>query len=204
MVQKTLLWGCREGVFSGLPGIIVKMFFIWLCCVFSGLPRWLSGKESACQCRRCRTHRSNPWVRKIPWRRKWEPTPVFLPGKFHRQKSLAACSPWDCKEWTRRSDLVHTCVFRCLSEGAPGVALCGDHITFYTLGEVTTWSANLDCPSTSGRNFSLLGRNLERRQQKANIRSRGILQGKAEQHCYLVLAVVNLLPQGSLSEKLKT
>ena len=42
------------------------------------LLRWLSGKESACQCRR---HRFNPWVRKISWRRKWQPTPVLLPGE---------------------------------------------------------------------------------------------------------------------------
>ena len=41
-------------------------------------PRWLSGKESTCQCRRLRF---NPWVRKIPWKRKWQPTPVFVPGK---------------------------------------------------------------------------------------------------------------------------
>ena len=47
-------------------------------------PLWLSGKESACQCRRCRFH---PWVGKIPWRRKWQPTPVFLPGKSHRQRA---------------------------------------------------------------------------------------------------------------------
>ena len=51
-----------------------------------GLSQWLSGKESACQCRR---HKFDPWVRKIPWRRKWQPTPVFLPGKSHRQRSLA-------------------------------------------------------------------------------------------------------------------
>ena len=38
--------------------------------------------------------RSNPWVRKIPWRRKWQPTPVFLPGKFHRQRSLVGYGPW--------------------------------------------------------------------------------------------------------------
>ena len=50
-----------------------------------GLSQWLSGKESACQCRR---HKFDPWVRKIPWRRKWQPTPVFLPGKSHRQRSL--------------------------------------------------------------------------------------------------------------------
>ena len=46
-----------------------------------GLPRWLSGEESAYQCRRCRRHRFSPWVRKIPWRRKWQPTLVFLPGE---------------------------------------------------------------------------------------------------------------------------
>ena len=52
-----------------------------------GLPRWLCGKESACQCRRGRLH---PWVRKTPWRRKWQSTPVFLPGKSH---GLASYSP---------------------------------------------------------------------------------------------------------------
>ena len=49
------------------------------------LPRWLSGKESTCQCRR---HEFDPWVRKILWSRKWQPTAVFLPGKFHGQRSL--------------------------------------------------------------------------------------------------------------------
>ena len=57
-----------------------------------GLPWWLSGKESACQCRR---PWFNPWVRKIPWRRKWQPTLVFLPGKSHGQRSMAGYSPWD-------------------------------------------------------------------------------------------------------------
>ena len=59
-----------------------------------GLPRWLSGKESACQCRRWVF---NPWVWKIPWRRKWQSTIVFLPGKSHRQKSLVDFSPWGHK-----------------------------------------------------------------------------------------------------------
>ena len=36
----------------------------------------------------------NPWVRKIPWRKKWQPTPVFLPGKSHGQRSLPGYSPW--------------------------------------------------------------------------------------------------------------
>ena len=39
-----------------------------------------------------------PWVRKIPWRRKWQSTPVFLPGKCHRERSLAGYSPWRRKE----------------------------------------------------------------------------------------------------------
>ena len=55
------------------------------------LPWWLSGKESACQCRRRRLH---PWVGKIPLRRKWQPTPGFLPGKSHGQRSLGGYSPW--------------------------------------------------------------------------------------------------------------
>jgi len=40
----------------------------------------------------------NPWIRKIPWRRKWQPTPVLLPGKSHGQRSLVGYSPWDLKE----------------------------------------------------------------------------------------------------------
>ena len=46
----------------------------------------------------CRKHRLDPWVGKIPWRRKWQPTPVFLSGKFHGQRSLEGYSPWCCKE----------------------------------------------------------------------------------------------------------
>ena len=58
--------------------------------VFSSVDRglrWLSGKESVCQFRRCGF---NPWVGNIPWRRKWQPTPAFLPGKSHGQRSLIA------------------------------------------------------------------------------------------------------------------
>ena len=40
----------------------------------------------------------NPWIRKIPWRRKWQPTPVFLPGKYYGQRSLVGYSPWGCKQ----------------------------------------------------------------------------------------------------------
>ena len=46
----------------------------------------------------CGRHELDPWVWKIPWRRKWLPTPVFLPGKSHGQRSLAGYSPCSCKE----------------------------------------------------------------------------------------------------------
>ena len=61
----------------------------------SGLPRWLGSKESAFQSRRCEF---DPWVRKIPWRRAWQPTPVFSPGKSHGQRSLVGYSLWGHKE----------------------------------------------------------------------------------------------------------
>ena len=63
-----------------------------------GLTRWLSGKEPACQCRRRKRCEFDPWVGKIPWRRKWQPIPVFLPGKSHAQWHLAGYSPYVCKE----------------------------------------------------------------------------------------------------------
>ena len=67
------------------------------------LPRWLSGKEPACQCRSCRRCGFDPWVRKIPWRRKWQISLVFLPGESHGWRSLAdsGCSPWGLKRVRR-------------------------------------------------------------------------------------------------------
>ena len=62
--------------------------------ILLGLPRWLSGKESICQCRR---PDFDPWVKKIPWRREWQPTPVSLFGKSRGQRRLEGCSPWGCK-----------------------------------------------------------------------------------------------------------
>jgi len=51
-------------------------------------------KESACQYRRCRRRWFDPWVAgKIPWWRKWKPTPIFLPGESHGQRSMAGYSP---------------------------------------------------------------------------------------------------------------
>ena len=69
-----------------------------------GLPKRLSSPESACQCRRCRRHGFDPLVGKISWRRKWQPTPIFLPGESHGQRSLVGYGLWgheelDMTEW---------------------------------------------------------------------------------------------------------
>ena len=63
-----------------------------------GLPRWLRGKESACQWRRHWRLGFDLWFGRIPWRRAWQPTPVFLPEESHGQRSLAGYSPWGSTE----------------------------------------------------------------------------------------------------------
>ena len=62
------------------------------------LPRGCGGKESTCQCRRLRRWGFDPSVRKIPWSRIWQPTPVFLSEESHGQRSLAGYSLWGSKE----------------------------------------------------------------------------------------------------------
>ena len=88
---------CSEGGLGSIPGLgrspgkgngnPLEYSEIWP-------PRGCSGKESTWRCRRCKAHRLNPWVRKVPQRRKWQPTAVFSPRKFHGQRSLVAYSPW--------------------------------------------------------------------------------------------------------------
>ena len=51
---------------------------------------------------------SIPWVGKIAWRREWLPTPVFLPGEFHGQRSLVGYSPWGHRQWDTTVQLTHT------------------------------------------------------------------------------------------------
>ena len=96
---------------------LITVYWIWLPVIYNGtlftqvlwsfnggpgyvraslVAQWLK-KKSTSQCWRCKRHRFDPWVGKIPWNRKWQPAPVFLPEKFHGQKSLAVYSPWGCK-----------------------------------------------------------------------------------------------------------
>ena len=71
--------------------------------------QWLK-KKPACQCRRQKRHGFNPCVGKIPWRRAWQPAPVFLPGEPHGEKSLAGYSPCGRKELdTLKQFSMHAC-----------------------------------------------------------------------------------------------
>ena len=73
------------------------------------LPRWCSGKESACKCRRCENHGFCPWIRKIPWRRKWKPTLGFLPEKSHGQAVVHGVTESDTAESQSQTQLsTHT------------------------------------------------------------------------------------------------
>ena len=77
------------------------------------VPRWCSGKESVCQCGRCRFY---PWLRKIPQRGAWRPIPVFFLGESHGQRSLAAIvdgvAESDMTEYTHTH--THTHIYICV------------------------------------------------------------------------------------------
>ena len=108
--------GGRKDSNNKLSTVVLKLVTSEICSIFSkinftllqqqGLQRAsqvLSG-ESACQCRR---QRFDPWIGKIPWKRKWQPTPVFLPGEVVGQRSLVDYRPWghkesDMTEWLSR------------------------------------------------------------------------------------------------------
>ena len=71
-----------------VPSIGRKILYHWN--TREGFPGGTSGKETAWQ---CRTHELKPWVRQIPWKMAWRPTPVFLPGECHGQRRLVGYNP---------------------------------------------------------------------------------------------------------------
>ena len=77
----------------------------------SELPRWLSGKESAFECRRHKRCRLDPWVRKILWSRKWQPSPVLLPVIIYEHRSMAGYSPWVAKSWIYEHSCMHMSLY---------------------------------------------------------------------------------------------
>ena len=78
-------------VFSSTP--VQKHQFGTQPSLWFNYPGGVSGKEPARQCRRHNRYKFNPWVRKISWRRTWQPTQVFLPGEYHGPSSLAGYGP---------------------------------------------------------------------------------------------------------------
>ena len=94
----------------------------------NGLPRCHSGKEPAGQFRRHKRSGFDPWIRKIPWRRKWQPTPVFLPGKSYGQRSLVGYSPggahkkWDATEHKHTPTTIYKYFGRADEEKGMGVS----------------------------------------------------------------------------------
>ena len=70
---------------------------LFICIIYIGFPGGSVVKESTCQCWRCKRRGFDPWVGKIPWRRKWQPTPISLPRTFNGQKGLEGYSPWSHK-----------------------------------------------------------------------------------------------------------
>ena len=77
----------------GMCSTVCKLYIMTV--FHSGFPWWLRGYSVCLQCER---PGFDPWVGKIPWRRKWQPTPVFLPGKFHGWRSLVGYGPQGPKE----------------------------------------------------------------------------------------------------------
>ena len=85
-------------LFSESLHIFLVLYFSLSWVQEMGFPGGARSKESTCLCRRNRKPGFKPWVRKIPRSRKWQPTPVFIPGKSHGQRSLEGYSPWVCQE----------------------------------------------------------------------------------------------------------
>ena len=87
-----------------MPSIVLSPLSVWsLSLSLLGFLGSAVGRESACQCRRHKRCGFHPWVGKIPWRRKWQPTPVLLPGKSHGWRSLGSYSHRVSKSQTRLS-----------------------------------------------------------------------------------------------------
>ena len=125
--------------------VCVCVFCVYVCvcvcvCVCIYVFFCVHGKESACQCKSHRRRGFDPWVGKIPWRMEWQPSPLFLPGKSHRQRSFGGLR----SIWSRESDMMeqrsmclciclHVCLFVLYASGCACVCarMCvcplGDH-----------------------------------------------------------------------------
>ena len=117
----------------------------WVCTHASDA-RGARGKEPACQCRRRKRRRFSPWVRKVPWRRARQPTPVFLPGESHGQRSLEGYGPQGCPELdTTEATYTHTWVWR----------YCYFHCSDFTDEKI--WGLERKLPTFAGSEWKYFG-----------------------------------------------
>ena len=106
--------------------------------------QWLSGKESASRsrdCLQCRRLGFDPWVRKIPWRMKWQPTTVFFPGKSQGQRSLDGYSPWGCTESENCTQSEKT-QWVSIHECKPSCQLLDPELSFSRMCQPSFWNVN--------------------------------------------------------------
>ena len=108
LVSMWVALSCRQ-VYSlrvYLPFMIIHLFECH--CIYQGFPRWPSGTELACQCRKHKRGGFDPWVGMMPWRRAWQCTPLSLPGESQGQRSLPGYRPQGHKRVRHnRSNLAH-------------------------------------------------------------------------------------------------
>ena len=98
-------------------------------------------KRMPCQCRRCKKCGFDPWVRKAPWSRKWQPAPVFLPGKFHGQRSLAGYNPWCHRVRHNQVCMQEMHVFNFIPSWKDLLESCSHVLSFSSVVLWSHWSA---------------------------------------------------------------
>ena len=92
----------------------------------TGVPWWLSGLKKKKRHLKCSSHRRlgfDHWVEKIPWRRTWQPIPIFSPGKSHGQRRLEGYSPLGCKESDRAEGTQHARTHTCTNDSTVSLSL---------------------------------------------------------------------------------
>ena len=108
--------------------------------------------------------RFSPWTGKFPWRRKWQPTPVFLPGEFHGHRSLAGYSPWGHKELDTTRQLTHTVAASPASSSVSSLKCCHRGLLSCAprlvkerldLGDLGWWSKFWQNPCCARNSFSI-------------------------------------------------
>ena len=119
-----------------------------------GFPGGPVAKESDCQCRQCRRSGFDPWVGKIPWSRKWQLAPVFLPGKFHGQRSLVGYSSNENLLYNTGNSAQYSVITYMRKESEKEWRYVGKKVKVKSLSRVWLFATPRDCSPPS---FSVHG-----------------------------------------------